>query len=109
MPGAITGSGTLAADAFRSLADLCLSDPNRIEDVIMGEGFVGVTGNAAVLLYGPETNPATTDGGITVAVNGGVAVGPVRDPRAGWDLRRWWVRNATAGANATVAINGVSV
>lgn len=95
---------TFADDAFHRVSDLAGQPGN---DVRMLEGFIEAQTNGVKFRYGPDSQPSATDGGGLISANSGRGVGPVRDVNAAWDMRRLWVRNATAGSNALLVMNGV--
>lgn len=94
---------TLANDDYNRVTDLFKLLGNQ--GVLMLEGFLSATTNAAVFRYGDDTPPGTSEAGTPLAVGATAGFGPVTSKDAAWDLRKLWVRNATAGSNATVALN----
>ena len=100
-------SATLSDDVYHWVSDFLSLVGTR--GVIMTEGFLSAVSNGLTFRYGDDTQPATADPGTPVAVGGSAGFGPVQSKEAGWDLRKLWVRNTTAGSNATVVLNAVRV
>lgn len=98
-------SAALVDDAFHSLAELFgLLGGNA---VIMSEGFLYARTNGFTWRYGDETTPTTASTGAPVPADGGAGFGPTST--VGWDLGKLWVRNTTAGSNATIVLNPVAL
>lgn len=93
-------SATLTDDAYHSLAELfgLLGAVRRVKD-----GFLYALTNGATWLYGNETTPTTATAGGPIATGAGVVLGTGKPP--GWRLDRIWVRNTTAGSNATLQLS----
>lgn len=98
----VTLSGTLAADTFRALVDL-FGFPSVTPVRIVG-GTLTVAGNPAVIriVAAGSPAPATADPGTDVAADAGIGIQESDD----WYLSELWVRNGTAGSNATVTFSG---
>lgn len=98
--------GTLAADAFRSLADLFGFLGTKATIV---EGFIQAQTNGATLRIVPRGSPApaTADKGFALAAGAAAGLGPVRHLEAGARLDEIWVRNTTAGSNAVLVFFGI--
>lgn len=99
-------NGTLAADAYRSLADLFGFLGMQATIV---EGFVQAQTNGATVRIVPRgaTAPATGDSGLVLGVNAAIGLGPVQTIDAGVRLDEVWVRNTTAGSNSLLIFWGV--
>lgn len=99
-----TFSGTFAADDFRNLLDLFALGgqyPNGLQ--IVG-GLLQAQSNGATVRIVPRGSPApaTADAGSALSAGSGVGL-QMTDQ---WRLDEVWVRNTTAGQNATVVFTG---
>lgn len=96
-----TFSGTFAADAYRNLMDLFALGQAKAD--VVG-GLLQAQTNAAVVRIVPRGSPApaTGDAGILLAASSGIGL-QLTDQ---WRLDEVWVRNATAGSNATMVYTG---
>lgn len=100
-----TFSGTFAADAYRSLADLfAISVGGSAQGVSIIGGVLQAQTNGVTLRVVPRGSPApaTADPGTTLAV--GAAIG--LQATDAWRLDEIWCRNTVAGSNATVVFSG---
>lgn len=100
-----TRSGTLAADAWRRLNDLL--GLNVFTKARILEGFINIQTNGATLGIFPDSAPDTADAGFAISAGAAIGLGPAKDSDAAWALEDIWVRNSTAGSNATVVFTGV--
>lgn len=102
----VTLTGTLAADAYRSLADLFGFLGTQ---AVIVEGVIQTQVNGATVRTLPRGSPApaTADAGLSLAAGAGIGSGPIHALDAGIRLDETWVRNTTVGANATVVFFGV--
>lgn len=104
----LSASGTLAADTWRSVLDL-LGLPQTAE-VYVREGFLNVQTNGGTFVLVPKGGQAPSgSSGVGVARAAGSisTFGPTSGTYRGYPLHRLWVRNTSAGANATLAFEGV--
>lgn len=101
-----TFSGTFAADSYRNLVDLFglgIGGANvNGFDIIGGVIQAQVKGATLRVVPRGSTAPATTDPGTDLAVGAGLGF-QMTDQ---WALDEIWVRNTTAGQNATVVFTG---
>lgn len=96
-------SATLADDLYHRVTDImAIPGPST---GILTEGFLSAVTNGMTFRYGDDTQPATALPGTPLAAGASAGFGPVMDVAAGWDLRLLWVRNSSAGNNATVVLN----
>lgn len=100
-----TFSGTLAADAYRSLMDLlALGVGGSAAGVTILGGILQAQTNGATVRIVPRGSPApaTADAGTTLAAGAGIGLQATDQ----WRLDEIWVRNTTAGQNATLVFTG---
>lgn len=99
-------TGTFAADAFRSLADLLGIVGSQ---AVIVEGFIQAQGFGATLRIEPRGSPApdTAAGGFQLTSGAAIGLGPIKAMDAGVRLDEVWARNSSAGSNATLAFWGV--
>lgn len=102
----VTLSGTLTADAYRSLADLFGFSGTRANIV---EGFLQAQTFAGTMRIVPRGSPApaTADGGLALIAGAAIGLGPIKALDAGVALEEVWVRNTAAGSNAAFLFWGV--
>lgn len=96
----------MSDDAFHSVADLIGFDLAGGPALL--EGFIQAQSFGLVVRFGDQSTPPTAAGGLALTAGTAIGVGPVRDSRASWPLDQVWVRNATAGSNATLAVIGIA-
>lgn len=95
-------------DNYRTVADLF-----GVAGISVGaklvEGFIQALTNGATLYVASDTTdvPGPTDPGFSLAVGAGQGWGPAYRSDAALDLANVWVRNTTAGSNATVIVQGI--
>lgn len=100
-----TFSGTFAADAYRNLLDLFgLGVGGAANGFNIVGGLLQVQTKNATVRMVPRGAPipATADGGTDLSPGAGVGI-QLTDQ---WRLDEVWVRNTTAGQNATVVFTG---
>jgi len=105
----ISAQGTLADDNWRSIMDLLGLGQT---EAYLVEGFVQVQTNGAIFSLASKWGAAptgTSGGGINRPAGTEAAYGPATGAQGyfGYPLARLYVRNATAGSNATIAVEGV--
>lgn len=100
-------SATLADDDYHRVADLLSFRGFR--GVYMLEGFLSAVSNGLTFVYPSQTQPPAAEAGTPLAVGASAGFGPVQSKEIAWDLRELWVRNTTAGSNATVVLNARTV
>lgn len=96
----------LADDDFHSISDLIGFDV--ASGPFLLEGFIQAQTFGLIVRFGDQAQPPKALGGLSLVAGGALGVGPVRDPAASWFLNELWVRNATAGSNATLCVVGVA-
>jgi hypothetical protein len=74
--------------------------------VVLIEALVGAITNAAYIRYQP-LRPETGEVGIQISAGAGAGFGPVQ-PVSGYPLQQIWVRNVSAGSDATIVATGVT-
>lgn len=92
-------------DAYRSLADLCLSMPGVESGYRLPDNLLWCNTNGMTVAYGAQPSDLSTGPGATVQASAGVGVG-FGDPERSWDMAEVWVRNTVAGSAAQVVVVG---
>jgi len=100
-----TFTGTFTADTYRNLVDLFgLGLGGFPQGVQIVGGFLQAQGQGATFRMVPRGSPApaTAEGGNTLSAGAGIGLQKTDE----WRLDEIWMRNTTAGSNATVVFTG---